>query len=69
MKKERKKKMPRAPRSLFRRRALPPKKSKKDFINPLDGWAAAGSVVVSTVEFSAIFWVPLPLWRSCGKLV
>ena len=68
MKKERKKNIAMAPRSLFRCRALPPKKSKKDFINPLDGFTAAGSVVVSTVEFSAIFWVPLPLWRNCEKL-
>jgi hypothetical protein len=39
---------------LFKRRALPPKKSKKDFINPLDGFVASGSTVVSTVELSAI---------------
>jgi hypothetical protein len=54
IKKDRKKKMAMAPISLFRRRALPPKKSKKDLIGPFLGIAAAGSVVVSTVEFSAI---------------
>jgi hypothetical protein len=64
MKKDREKKMAMAPRSLFRRRALPPKKSKKDFKNPFEGFTSASSVALSTVEFSAILKVPFPLFSG-----
>jgi hypothetical protein len=48
---------------------LPPKKSKKDFKNPFEGFTSASSVALSTVEFSAILKVPFPPWRICWKRI
>ena len=56
-KKDRKKKMAMAPRLLFSINVLMPKKSKKDFNGRFWGPRAAPSVVVLTVELSAILSV------------
>jgi hypothetical protein len=58
--KDRKKKMAIAPMSLFSLSVLPPKKLKTDFNNPFSGFSACVTVVISSVELSAILYSSLP---------